>query len=240
MFTVVLRKTYSPHPIMPLEDDPDTWMSENEIKFIKFFKAKYARRTTKILTVAGMDLLVDKMVVSPEIETKPHLTLDRLSKLVFNKTVLDVGTGCGINGIYAALNGAKYVTATDLDPAAVQNTKDNIERFQLQDRMCAFESNVFDNVQGKFDVIVANLPIAEVNQLNGSEPAWSIIARFLCGLKEHLMQPDGRALLFCVSFADPKVFKQIYESGSIVDQSCEENDLNVKMYVFELALPKQE
>ena len=221
---------------MPLEDDPDTWMKENEIKFIKFFKAKYAGRATKILTVADMDLLVDKMVVSPEPETKPHLTLDRLKKLVSGKTVLDLGTGCGINGIYAALNGAKYVTATDIDPAAVENTKKNIERLQLHDRMCAFESNVFDKVQGKFDVIVANLPIAEVNRLNGTEPAWSIISRFLTGLQEHLMQNDGRALLFCVSFADPKVFEQIYQSGLVIDQSYEENEFNVKMYVFELAL----
>lgn len=224
---------------MPLEDDPNTWMKENEIKFIKFFKAKYAGRSTKILTVAGINLLVDKMVVSPEPETKPHLTLDRLKKLVPGRTVLDVGTGCGINGIYAALNGAKYVTATDIDPVAVENTRQNIERIQLHDRMCVFESNVFDKVQGKFDVIVANLPIAEVNRLNGSEPAWSIIARFLTGLKEHLIKPDGRALLFCVSFADPKVFEQIHQSGLVIDQSCEENEFMVKMYVYELALPKQ-
>ena len=220
---------------MPLDDDPNTCMRENEIKFLKYFRAKYRGRQTEIIKVRDMDLLVERMVVAPVPETMPHLTLDRLANFVCSKTVLDMGCGCGINGIFAALNGATHVTAVDIDPVAVRNTQQNIQRFHLQDRMEVVLSNVFDNVRGKYDVIVANLPIAEVNPLNGHEQAWSIISRFLSGLKGHLIETDGRAFLFCVSFADPKVFDIIKGSNLVIEQTTTDNEFGVKFYLYELA-----
>ncbi|XP_070572562.1 electron transfer flavoprotein beta subunit lysine methyltransferase-like [Ptychodera flava] len=44
---------------------------------------------------------------------------------VHGKTVLDVGSGCGASAIAAAMLGAKYVLANDIDPVAVRSIQVN-------------------------------------------------------------------------------------------------------------------
>jgi len=76
--------------------------------------------------------------------------------------VLDVGCGSGILGIIAMLLGADHATAVDIDPAAVDMTFRNAELNNVVvNAICA---NLLDNnylVQGKFDIVVANI-VADV------------------------------------------------------------------------------
>ncbi|NLP27365.1 MAG: 50S ribosomal protein L11 methyltransferase [Clostridia bacterium] len=75
-------------------------------------------------------------------------------------TVFDIGTGSGILVIAAAKMGAKHVLGVDLDPVAVNSAKENVALNNLNN-IEILEGNLMDLVEGKGDLIVANI-IAEI------------------------------------------------------------------------------
>ncbi len=78
--------------------------------------------------------------------------------MYLDKTVLDMGSGSGILGVVAGLHGAKKVIFSDLSPAAVENTKENITKFELQDKSSTFHGDLFEKIDEKLDVIIFNHP----------------------------------------------------------------------------------
>ncbi|MBS5748101.1 hypothetical protein CYJ16_07980 [Actinotignum timonense] len=69
--------------------------------------------------------------------------------------VLDVGTGCGIHAISAALHGCEVV-ATDISARALQFASLNIALAAV--RVELLQGSLFDPVEGRFDTIVSNPP----------------------------------------------------------------------------------
>lgn len=81
---------------------------------------------------------------------------------VKNKTVLDIGTGTGIQAIHVAKSGAKLVVATDISKKATGCAKENVALNRLEKKISVMESNLFAKVpKVKFDIIIANLPIVD-------------------------------------------------------------------------------
>ena len=76
-------------------------------------------------------------------------------------SVLDVGSGTGALSIAAALRGAQ-VTAIDVDPEAVTATADNAVRNGVTVAACA---TPLAEVDGEFDVVVANMTIGSLGPL---------------------------------------------------------------------------
>ncbi len=66
--------------------------------------------------------------------------------------VLDYGCGSGILAIAAALHGATPVDALDIDPAAVQSTRDN-----AQANAVTLQAGLPDQAQGVYPVVLANI-----------------------------------------------------------------------------------
>lgn len=110
----------------------------------------------------------DKIVI--EIEPKmafgsgTHETTSMCMEYVEDKDlsgmdILDIGCGSGILSILAKKLGAKNVLACDIDPIAVSSTIDNAEINGVD--LQAKESNLFTNVEGKYDLIFANI-LAEI------------------------------------------------------------------------------
>lgn len=87
-----------------------------------------------------------------------------------NKTVIDVGTGSGILAITAAKKGAK-VTAIDINPKAVEIARLNSELNNL--KIEVLESDLFSEVQAKFDVVVVNPPYFMNKVKSVGEYAWN-------------------------------------------------------------------
>lgn len=71
--------------------------------------------------------------------------------------VLDVGCGSGILSIASALLGAKNVSAVDIDPVAVQVSKENVDLNQLSEKISVMEGDLTKGLQFRADVVVANL-----------------------------------------------------------------------------------
>ena len=77
------------------------------------------------------------------------------------KTVFDIGCGSGILAISAAQLGAKEVVAGDLDEVAVKVSKENCEINHVSDKVVVKHGSLFEVVDSKADVIVANI-IADI------------------------------------------------------------------------------
>ena len=97
--------------------------------------------------------------------TGPHETtrmcIQALEKYVKKDSVVfDVGCGSGILAISAAKLGAKKAVGVDLDPVAVESSLENIKYNNL-DNIEILHGNLLDVIEGKADIIVANI-IAEV------------------------------------------------------------------------------
>ena len=98
-----------------------------------------------------------------------RLCIEALEKSVFeDATVLDLGSGSGILSIASLLLGAKSATAVDIDPLAVDVSKENaaLNGFK-EDKYIAYQGNILadgdccEKIQGKYDIVVANI-VADV------------------------------------------------------------------------------
>lgn len=71
--------------------------------------------------------------------------------------VLDVGCGSGILGIAALLLGAEKAVGVDIDEAAVRTALENAEINGVGDRFSAVCGSFTDRVEGKYDIVLANI-----------------------------------------------------------------------------------
>ncbi len=90
--------------------------------------------------------------------------VDKGSKLLINKSeikdsdkILDLGCGCGIIGLSLKLSFPKIkITFSDINERAIQTTKDNLRLHNAKAEV--IQSDGFENIKEKFDVILLNPP----------------------------------------------------------------------------------
>ncbi len=90
------------------------------------------------------------------------ILLIRALKVEPGMRILEVGCGSGIVSIHAAKEGAR-VTSVDINPKAVELTKKNAAKMEAPID-AVFLSDLFENVEGKFDRILFNLPYLPVEE----------------------------------------------------------------------------
>ncbi|MBI4122281.1 MAG: class I SAM-dependent methyltransferase [Parcubacteria group bacterium] len=78
--------------------------------------------------------------------------------LFYGKTAVDIGCGTGLMGIVMAKYGAKQVTLSDCSEVAVQNAKENVKTFKLDEIANVVQGDLFENIQGKADCITFMQP----------------------------------------------------------------------------------
>lgn len=101
-----------------------------------------------------------------------------------NKTLLDIGCGCGPIGIYASHLGFT-VDMSDVNKRAIHLSKMSLKEQGLNANV--FESDAYKNIINKYDYIVSNPPIRV-----GKEKLYEIVMN----AKEHLK--DGGSLWIVV------------------------------------------
>lgn len=108
----------------------------------------------------GQTFISDKRALVPRPETEELVELILKLEIRNQKSeILDVGTGSGVIALSLA---AKFsdaeVHAVDVSEKALALARENAARLGLSERVQFRESDLLANVEGRFDLIVANLP----------------------------------------------------------------------------------
>jgi len=127
------------------------------------------------------------------------------------KRILDLGTGSGILGItLAAERLDAFVVVTDISKAALLVAKNNAKRHYVEDRIEFIESDWFDSLHGKFDLIISNPPYIAENEMDALErdvinfdpkialtPGGDGLApyRIIAGQAQNYLSENGRVIL---------------------------------------------
>ena len=120
------------------------------------------------------------------------------------ESFLEIGSGTGIFSVLAALNGADRVVATDINPDAVANTKENAHLHKVADKLTTLLGDMFEPLAKNdvFDVIFFNIPFCHRNKKETAsmlskslfDPEHDLLHRFFKEGQKHL-KPTGRMLL---------------------------------------------
>jgi len=129
--------------------------------------------------------------------------------------VLEIGTGCGILSILAALQ-SDHVVATDINPQAIRCARLNAEINGVSEKIDLLIGDLFRPLRknSTFNVILFNAPYLPEEEKEEDKPkrlidyAWSggkngrsIIDRFIQQAPEHL-KPNGSILLVQSTLSD--------------------------------------
>ena len=116
------------------------------------------------------------------------------------ESLYDVGTGSGILSIQARQLGVKNIQAFDLAPEAVEAAKENIKLNPGCEDIEVFENSLLDGVNGKVDVIVANI-LADV------------IQQFIPDIESHLNSKGFVILSGIINEKEKLITDQMNEHG---------------------------
>jgi release factor glutamine methyltransferase len=109
--------------------------------------------------------------------------------------VLDLGCGSGVGSVFCAPR-AREIVAVDISEAAVRNTRENCKRLGL-DNVTVMRSDMFSQVVGKFDLILANPPYIAAD-FKDEEEQFATSVRYLpmlfAEVGQHLTS-EGRLLV---------------------------------------------
>lgn len=113
-----------------------------------------------------------------------HVLIDTFIKNFENRgNILDVGCGYGFMGITLSKVLDTHVTMIDVNKRALHLSDMNIEKNKAN--CTCFESNGYENVEGKFDYIITNPPV---------HAGKKVLLDILLGAKDHLK--DGGMLWY--------------------------------------------
>jgi len=175
----------------------------------------------KTRTETAMTYLDRNLVVPPNVFAPAPMS-QLLGNCVLREVreadrVLDMGTGSGINAILAASR-SKDVVAVDINPEAIVCAKQNAELNSVSDRIQFFVSDLFEKVEGKFDLIIFDPPFRwfaarDMLERSITDEKYAGLTTFFKEVRNYL--PDtGRILVFFGSSGDINYLRAlIHQTG---------------------------
>lgn len=176
----------------------------------------------------GEEFVVNKHVLSPRFDTE--LLVDKaIDYIKPNDRVLDLCTGSGCIAVSIAKNTEAYVEACDISKKALKIAKKNVKKHNV--KVDVYQSNMFEKVQGKFNVIISNPPYIEKDvidtldkevkdydpllALDGGKDGLDFYREILNNIKQYLL--DGGVLLMEIGYNQAEAVKEIFKHTNDVE-----------------------
>lgn len=188
----------------------------------------------------GLELVIPPEVFTPSTGGSFHGIVRQ--EATPGDRVLDMGTGSGISAILAGRQSATVV-AVDINPKAVDAARANAVRNAVADRISVVESDLFQAVEGSFDLIIFNPPYRwftprDLLEMSTADENYRTLTRFMQEVRAYL-RPGGRIILNFATSGDIDYLHHLIDRASLkkdvlaTDEVVTE-DLTVTYYVFRL------
>ena len=194
----------------------------------------------------GLDIIVTPDVLTPRPETED--LVEQVSAHFERKksyTFLDMCTGSGCIAVALAKKFPNArILAVDVSQEALTVAQQNIRKHKLEDRIQLLQSNLWEEVMGTFDLIIANPPYIPTENLDGltrevqHEPRLALdggadgfeITRPLCQAADGFLNPGG---LLALELDDGQAWPLARGLAEIGWQANVKKDIfNVERFVF--------
>jgi release factor glutamine methyltransferase len=169
-----------------------------------------------------------------------YLLEKEVKKYSKNKLVLDIGTGSGIQALASLNSGAKEVTASDIDNESILHLKKAVKDHKIK----IIKSDLFNNIEGKYDLIVFNPPYLPEDKNEDKESAKAttggkrgdeIIIKFLNQVPNHLNK-EGIILLLLSSLTPrDKILSLLSKNRMKHERIAKENLFMESLEVWKIA-----
>ena len=181
------------------EVEEENWNAQWESDYPEVEVGSAVRVSAPFHGRTGADGFADQITIQPRMafgtghhETTRGLLADMATVEWTGKTVLDMGCGSGVLGIYAAMRGASEVVFVDIDPWSIRNTRENLDLNGLHsfglDVREGGANTLTDADADRFDVVIANI---NRNILTEDMAAYAAVMKPACTLMlSGFMQPD--------------------------------------------------
>lgn len=143
--------------------------------------------------------------------------------------VLDLGTGAGVQGIFAAPK-ASSVLSVDINPKAIRCAKMNALKNRYGDKIRVLKSDLFSNVKGKYDLVIYNPPFRwfkprDMIERGELDEGYKILRKFFKQVKRFLTE-KGRVLIVFSDSGDLKYFNQLIKQNNYKKKILAKDKLN--------------
>jgi HemK-related putative methylase len=194
-------------------------------------------------SVAGRPFLILPQVFNPTLFLTSEFMVASLDQRLIpaGSTLLDMGTGSGIGGVFSA-QWASRVTAIDLNPAAVRCARINSILNHVDDRMSVYQGDLFEAIpQAKFDVMLFNPPYFQGeprNELDRAFRASNVMSRFAREAGLHL-NALGTILLLLSSLSDEKSLLELFnKQGFLPDTVAQQRLVAETITIYRLRMER--
>ena len=142
---------------------------ENCIK--ELIKGKPLQYITNNQEFMGLNFYVDENVLIPQPDTE--ILVEKaieIAETTQKNKILDMCTGSGCIAISLAkkINNAQ-ITAVDISNSALNVANKNVINNNVENKIIFINSDMFNNIEEKFDIIVSNPPYIETETINKLE-----------------------------------------------------------------------
>lgn len=213
--------------------------------FYSFFYKPFLKlylRSDSTVSFDGFRLKVLTGVFHPRLFFSTKYFYSFIKKIELNSmNFLEIGSGSGILSLLAFKKGAK-VSAVDIDPKAVENTRLNFfQNFHETANLSVLQSDVFSNLpQQKFDVIVINPPYYFKKVTEDSQQAWycgengEYFEMLFSGLRNYIHE-SSRTYMILEENCEIDRIKDIAKKYRFIFEQVEEKRIRwEKSYIFRL------
>lgn len=189
-------------------------MRKNNIPVDKIFQKAY---------FFGYKFFVNENVLSPRPESE--LLVEKALKYIKEnnyKTVLDLCTGSGCLAISTKLNADVEITATDISQKALTVAKQNAKSLNADIKF--IRSNMFEKIEGTFDLIISNPPYIDSDEVKELE-------KEVTNNDPHLALDGGAMGLKFYNIIHNNLRKYLNDNGMIIMEIGEDQkDLLISLF----------